>query len=56
MQIIDIPVFNEDGSVQFTQKLSADEAKELLTFAINFLANTGYQVHMQEETHTEFDD
>jgi hypothetical protein len=42
MQIIDVPVYNDDGSVQFTQKVSPEEAQHLLTFAINFLASAGW--------------
>lgn len=38
---IDIPVFNEDGSVKFTQTCNAEEAKNLLQFALNFLVATG---------------
>lgn len=56
MQIIDVPVYNEDGSIQFTQKVSAEEAKELLSFAINFLAATGFHAQMENITDTEFDD
>jgi hypothetical protein len=44
MKIIDVPVFNEDGSVKFTQVLTAAEAQVLLQFALNFLASTGLSV------------
>lgn len=41
MKIISVPIYNEDGSVQFTQQVSAEEAQALLQFAINFLAASG---------------
>jgi hypothetical protein len=44
MQIIDVPIYNEDGSVQFTQKVSPAEAQQLLMFALNFLVATGVAV------------
>lgn len=44
MKIIDVPVYNKDGSVQFTQSVSPEEAQHLLGFAINFLAATGMHV------------
>lgn len=46
MKIIDVPVFNEDGSIKFTSVVNAEEAQTLLQFAINFLANTGMTVQM----------
>jgi hypothetical protein len=46
MKVIDVPVFNEDGSVRFTQVITAQEAQALLQFAINFLASTGMSVSM----------
>ncbi len=36
MKIIDVPVYNADGSLQFTQSVSPEEAQALLQFAINF--------------------
>jgi hypothetical protein len=46
MQVLDVPVFNDDGSVKFTQLVSPDEAQVLLQFAINFLLSTGITVKM----------
>jgi hypothetical protein len=46
MKIIDVPVFNEDGTVKFTQVITASEAQVLLQFALNFLAATGMSVRM----------
>lgn len=48
MQIIDVPVFNEDGSVQFTQKVSPEQSRELLTFALNFFMANG-MMHVVEK-------
>lgn len=59
MKIIDVPVFEDDGSVKFTQSVSPEEAKALLTFALNFLAAQGYAAHMlaqQGDEEMEFDD
>lgn len=46
MKILEVPIFNEDGSVKFTQYVSPEEAQHLLQFAINFLAATGMNVKM----------
>ena len=46
MKIIDVPIFDEDGNVEFTQTITADEAQLLLQFAINFLTSTGMSVRM----------
>lgn len=41
MQIVDVPVFNTDGSLQYHQTLSAKEVQVLLQFALNFLVAAG---------------
>lgn len=41
MKVIEVPVFNEDGSVKLTQLLSPEEAQSLLQFALNFLTASG---------------
>ena len=41
MKVIEVPVFNDDGSVKLTQLLSPGEAQSLLQFAINFLTASG---------------
>lgn len=41
MKIVDVPVFNSDGSVQYHQTLSANEVQVLLQFALNFLVAAG---------------
>ncbi len=41
MKIIEVPIFNEDGSLQFTQYVSPEEAQRLLSFAINFMMAIG---------------
>lgn len=38
---IDLPVFNEDGSVKTTLNINEKEAQHLLQFAINFLSAAG---------------
>jgi hypothetical protein len=53
MQIIEVPIYNEDGSVRVVQKLAAEEAQHLLQFALNFLVSSGlaanYAVQKAEE-------
>jgi len=60
MKIIDVPVYNEDGSLQFTQSVSPQEAQALLQFAINFnLAvgmSSGVSIGTAEDEDVEFDD
>lgn len=59
MKIIDVPIFNEDGSIKFTQQVSPEEAQALLSFAINFLAATGHAAQMMlqaEESNQELND
>jgi hypothetical protein len=41
MKILEVPVYNEDGSIKFTQQVSPEEAQHLLQFAINFLTAAG---------------
>lgn len=41
MKIIDVPVFNSDGSLQYHQTLTAQEVQVLLQFALNFLVAAG---------------
>lgn len=44
MKIIEVPIFNDDGSVQTVQIYSAEEAKTLLQFAANFMMGIGNNV------------
>lgn len=55
MQIIDVPVFDSDGSIKFTQSISPEEAKTLLAFALNFLTSMGIQAQAAMAS-DEFDD
>jgi len=41
MKIIEVPIFNDDGSVQATQLYSPEEAQRLLQFAVNFMLAVG---------------
>lgn len=41
MKILEVPVYDEDGGIKFTQYVSPEEAQSLLQFAINFLLATG---------------
>ena len=41
MKVIDIPVFEDDGSIKFTMVAGPEEAKTLLQFAVNFLSSAG---------------
>lgn len=41
MKVIEVPVFNPDGSVKVTHLVSADEAQVLLQFALNMLTTVG---------------
>lgn len=56
MKIIDVPIFDEDGNVEFTQTITADEAQLLLQFAINFLTSTGMNVRMLAEQQRQRED
>ena len=44
MKIIEVPILNEDGSVQVTHVLQPEEVQYLLQFALNFLAGAGLTV------------
>ena len=46
MKIIEVPIFNEDGSVQVTHLINPEETKALLQFALNFLTAAGMSVQM----------
>lgn len=41
MRVIEVPIYNEDGSVNITQQISPEEAQHLLQFAINFMMAVG---------------
>jgi hypothetical protein len=57
MEVLDVPIFNADGSVQFTQKLSPNEAQALLGFALNFLTAHGFMTQVSPpETEQELND
>jgi hypothetical protein len=36
MKIIEVPVFDDNGGLQYTAVVSPEEAKDLLQFALNF--------------------
>ena len=62
MKVIEVPVFNDDGSVKVTHVLSAEEAQTLLQFALNFLTATGLNTTIMvankedQEENLQFDD
>lgn len=58
MKILDVPIYNEDGSIKFTSQVSPEEAQALLQFAINFAAATGLTAAMMSSRQTpqELDD
>ena len=41
MKLIDVPVYNPDGSVKFTAVVQPQEVQVLLQFALNFLTSVG---------------
>ena len=41
MKIIEVPVYNSDGSVKTVFEINPEEAKHLLEFAINYMASVG---------------
>ena len=49
MKIIEVPVFNEDGSLKFTQVLNPEETQVLLQFAVNFLLSQGLSIRYMME-------
>ena len=44
MKILEVPVFNDDGSIKFTASVTPEQAQALLEFAYNFLVATGMSV------------
>lgn len=56
MKLTEVPIFNEDGSVQCLQVLSAEEVQVLLQFALNFLTSTGLSVRMLLEKNKELEE
>lgn len=61
MKILEIPVFEDDGSVKFTAVLTPEQAKELLSFALNFILGVGSEYlekvdQMELPFNEEFDD
>lgn len=45
MKVINVPKFNNDGSIECTVVVGPEEARELLQFAINFLAGVGHHAY-----------
>lgn len=61
MKIIEVPVYNDDGSIKVTHLIPPEEAQALLQFALNFLTATGLQQQIYiatkgEDEEIEFDD
>lgn len=56
MQVVEVPVFNEDGTVQIVQKISPDEAQMLLQFALNFHLAMGFSQVAQRAKQPEMND
>ena len=57
MKVIEVPVFNDDGSIKLTQLISPEEAKTLLQFAINFLTAAGMAgTYMLQDTEDDEED
>jgi len=44
MKIIEVPIFNDDGSVQVTHVLTPEQTQSLLQFALSFLTAAGLSV------------
>jgi hypothetical protein len=42
---IEVPVFNEDGSIKASIYLGQEEAAHILQFAVNFLMSAGLAAH-----------
>lgn len=56
MKLIEVPVFNDDGSVQATHVYSPEEAGRLLQFAVNFMLAIGSKAVVMQEPPQELDD
>jgi len=41
MKFIEVPRYNEDGSIEAMVQVAPDEAQMLLQFAVNFMASVG---------------
>lgn len=50
MKIIEVPVFNDDGSLQTVNTYTPEEAKYLLQFAVNFLMTVGSAAAVEQVT------
>lgn len=48
MKIIEVPLYNEDGSIQTVMQIPPEEAQSLLQFAINFIAATGHKSILEQ--------
>jgi hypothetical protein len=55
VKIIEIPVFNADGSIHAIVKVSPEESQKLLEFAVNFMMATGH-IAMSKAAEAEADD
>jgi hypothetical protein len=46
MKLLEVPVFNDDGSIHSKIELAPNEVQILLQFAVNFLTSAGLSVNM----------
>jgi len=57
---LEVPVYNEDGSVSAMMNIPPEQAQMLLQFALNFMAAAGLSAtivsHPLDDTPAEFDD
>ncbi len=60
MQVINVPIFNDDGSVKCELSLSGPELKEVLQFGLNMAVASGVAQHigllLDGDEDEEFDD
>jgi len=50
MQIVEVPVFNPDGSIKFTAQVNPEQAQALLQFSYNFLVAAGMTARIVSAT------
>lgn len=52
MKIIEVPVYNDDGSVLVTHLISPEEAQNMLQLAINILMASGMMRALEKKNET----
>lgn len=53
MRVIEVPIYNEDGSIKITMMIPPEQAHMLLQFAANYLISAGVSLVVSQANEKE---